>query len=519
MNENIKVSIAGIAFTFEPDAYEVMRLYLDKLEAGYKHNPDGREIVADIEGRIAELILSEQESNTVVVKKTVDSIVAQLGFPDDMDTSEPTQSDRLTKRFYRNPDGAKLGGVCSGLGTYFNIDPVWLRVILFLPIVLVPLFGILDVDGDVVGFIAALFGCFILLYLILWICIPMARTPRQKLEMKGERITAASIHDSFSQDASAVSPSSENHQRSASVWANIMYTLGQILLFCIKAFLFVIALAFACGAVGLLVALVALLMGGTIFTDLFGQSFLPFDLPGAPVAYIVLVILAVLLFVVIVGYLLIKLIFNLPNRRKFLISISAIWVIILVFVAAMTVRYVFFFKTDSFEDCFEHLGDRIENVVDNFVDTFEGEFRNAVAITVDQKSDDKLLEAVRRGETFTVSDSVNGVKWVYKWQRTDGKSEFVVEKSDSVGNSTHSFAVPKSAMLEAIREAIRDNGHSLIILRDNQGNIITDDTDNQYLIEEPADTTQTALERFQQKVEEQTGASGLTIEPLDTIVL
>ena len=32
------------------------------------------------------------------------------------------------KKLYRNTKDAKLGGVCSGLGEYFNIDPVILRL-------------------------------------------------------------------------------------------------------------------------------------------------------------------------------------------------------------------------------------------------------------------------------------------------------------------------------------------------------------------------------------------------------
>ena len=58
----------------------------------------------------------------------------------------------MTKRLYRNHTGAMLGGVCSGLGTYLNIDPVWVR-----------LFFVLLVVTSGVG---------LLLYLILWIVVP-----------------------------------------------------------------------------------------------------------------------------------------------------------------------------------------------------------------------------------------------------------------------------------------------------------------------------------------------------------
>lgn len=54
------------------------------------------------------------------------------------------------KRLFRNTSDAKLGGVCSGLGDYFNIDPVIIRLA----------FLLLIFAG---GFIA---------YLIAWIIVP-----------------------------------------------------------------------------------------------------------------------------------------------------------------------------------------------------------------------------------------------------------------------------------------------------------------------------------------------------------
>src|SRR5699024_3301344 len=146
MKEVVKVSISGIAFSFDADAYKVMKDYLDKLEAGYAKKPDGREIIADIEARIAELILNEQESDSVVGRGLAESVIAQLGFPDDLETDEEPAAEKLPKRLYRNPDGAVLGGVCSGLGAYFNIDPVWIRLAFFLP-VLLAILPIYDTSG------------------------------------------------------------------------------------------------------------------------------------------------------------------------------------------------------------------------------------------------------------------------------------------------------------------------------------------------------------------------------------
>ena len=54
------------------------------------------------------------------------------------------------KRLYRNTEESKIGGVCAGLGDYFNVDPVILRLA----------FLLLIFAG---GFIA---------YLIAWIIVP-----------------------------------------------------------------------------------------------------------------------------------------------------------------------------------------------------------------------------------------------------------------------------------------------------------------------------------------------------------
>ena len=79
MNEIKKCSIAGISFTLEKDAYEALQTYIKSLNDTYKNNPDGEEIIADIEARIAELILSTQPAEGIVAKPLIDNIIKQLG--------------------------------------------------------------------------------------------------------------------------------------------------------------------------------------------------------------------------------------------------------------------------------------------------------------------------------------------------------------------------------------------------------------------------------------------------------
>lgn len=117
--------------------------------------------------------------------------------------------------------------------------------------------------GDASAFFGSMFIMFVVLYIILWIAIPMARTPRQKLEMQGEKVTASSIRQTFAGDASAMPPSPKR-QRSASVWADIVYGLGRILLFLLKAVVFFIALGVGIAAIGCFVAIIAVLFSAEL---------------------------------------------------------------------------------------------------------------------------------------------------------------------------------------------------------------------------------------------------------------
>lgn len=79
MNNIKKCSISGVAFSFDEEAYKTLEAYLESLRESYGETADGREIVADIEARIAELILSTQEGDRVVQKPLIDNIIAQMG--------------------------------------------------------------------------------------------------------------------------------------------------------------------------------------------------------------------------------------------------------------------------------------------------------------------------------------------------------------------------------------------------------------------------------------------------------
>ena len=272
MNHTINVSIAGVAFVLDSEGYELLKDYLVRIEVAYKDDPDGAEILSDIEARVSELILNRQSSDMIVSPELIREIIGQLGWPDGVTAQGPAggaeipengADNAISRRLYRNPDGAKLGGVCNGLATYFRVDPTLVRLLFCSPLLILVVISVIPVVNALCGFFGTLIGVSFLLYLILWFAIPKARTPRQRLEMTGERITASSIRRNISADLNDARPSPRN-ERTASVFSELLYVTGRVLLFCIKAFLLLIGAVLGLVVLGLVVGLVTMLIGRRI---------------------------------------------------------------------------------------------------------------------------------------------------------------------------------------------------------------------------------------------------------------
>src|SRR5690606_21693150 len=178
MNKTISINIGGQFFHIEEDAFTQLDHYINAIKLSIAE--EGRdEIIDDIENRIAELFQQRiTQPHGVIRKAEVEEIISIMGQPEDYiiddnantnaySTANETnsQESKRVRKLYRDPDSKILGGVCSGIGHYFNIDPVWMRILF---IVLVFFYG--------VSF---------LIYPILCIIIPKAVTPSQILEMKG----------------------------------------------------------------------------------------------------------------------------------------------------------------------------------------------------------------------------------------------------------------------------------------------------------------------------------------------
>ena len=180
MKEIEKVSIGGYAFTLEKDASVAVEQYLKDLEAHYLSQPGGKEIMEGIEERMAELLLERCGRNGVASMADIQGVIGILGRPerieaDDPEPEQPREAPR--KKLYRDLENKKIGGVCAGLGNYFNFDVVAIRII-FCVITLALLFGgARDGAWSLLGFVA---------YGVLWLAMPAARTAQERWAMKGD---------------------------------------------------------------------------------------------------------------------------------------------------------------------------------------------------------------------------------------------------------------------------------------------------------------------------------------------
>ena len=186
MKQIEKVSIGGYVFTLETEAATETERYLKEM-ASYYSNP---EITDGIEERMAELLRERTPEGGVVGKSTILSIIDILGRPERIAQDEPETGapDRPAKKLYRDMENAKLAGVCSGLAAYFKIDPAILRVA-FTVLALLGFFSL----GDKATF--AWIGSMTIpaIYCIMWICMPAARTARQRWELRGDDGSAESV--------------------------------------------------------------------------------------------------------------------------------------------------------------------------------------------------------------------------------------------------------------------------------------------------------------------------------------
>ena len=110
----------------------------------------------------------------------------------------------MKKRIYRPTEGKIIGGVCAGLGEYFDIDPTWIRILF-----------VLTIFAQGVG---------LLTYLVAWIIIPR--------QVSGSPSQPSAVGDTAPSAAIApASPESVPQRGPSFLPGVILIALGLIFLF------------------------------------------------------------------------------------------------------------------------------------------------------------------------------------------------------------------------------------------------------------------------------------------------
>ena len=268
MKKTFTINISGSIFHIDEDAFEKLQRYLQMLNRHFGPAIEGQEILQDIEARIAELLIDRTGNKVeVVTDAMVDEVISRMGRAEDfMEPSDHQPSDGpgaetgfypgdqpIRRRLYRDGENCVLGGVCSGLGAYFNIDMVILRVIF------------------VLAFFLGL-GSSLLIYIILWIVVPKAKTTAQRLEMKGKEATISNIEKSIKEEVREVGESYNKFMNSPDYdrGTSRMDRFGDVVGSTLRVVLRVLVLLFGAG---LMIAAIFGLIG-FIATMVMGHSFL-----------------------------------------------------------------------------------------------------------------------------------------------------------------------------------------------------------------------------------------------------
>lgn len=190
MNKTISTNVGGFVFNIEEGAYETLHAYLKAIRRSLSSEEGIDEIMQDVELRIAEIFrdILKRDHKEVINDADVKEIISIMGEPEVYSNEEQGsqhssgqqthREDKSEKQFYRDTDDRVLGGVCGGISAYFGWDPLFLRILF-----VVMFFG---------------FGSGLLLYIVLWIIIPEAKTTTEKLRMRGKKVDVETIKQRFS---------------------------------------------------------------------------------------------------------------------------------------------------------------------------------------------------------------------------------------------------------------------------------------------------------------------------------
>ena len=449
MKKTLNINLAGYPFTIDEDAYNLLKDYLDTIRYAFETNDDTAELAADIESRVAEILIENEAGGIrIISREEISRVIERIGKPsefieieDTVDTPHETENDntketvvikeeKITpppynpqypysrnpfarKKIFRDPENSMLGGVCSGLANYLHIDVTIVRLITVL-----------------LFFLSA--STVAIAYIILWIVVPEARTPLQRMQMMGEDPTVENIGRTVTENYQK-NENQGNSSESKGGFTGFLSKVFSIFVKCLIILGLLIAvpliIALAAGLIGCVIA--AFVIGVAIIGGISGPNYGMFDstMEGELVLYILLAVIGGIITVGIPLWLFIRKIWKKKDvnsdpayRRALLI----IWICGIALVSVFTVKAVK--KThqlDKWNIDFEKLQE-LNNIDENDIESIQ---INTDGVTIEttrgkyKVSKGKVKEEMKEEATVSETEII---------EETSNVEKAIPERSDSI---------------------------------------------------------------------------------------
>lgn len=300
MKKTLNINLAGYPFIIDEDAYNLLKDYLDTIRYAFETSEDTGELATDIEGRIAEILIEKENGMTrIVTLEEISKVIERIGKPSEfIEVNETIVSDAYKKanndyeeikeeilspppyepkwisknpfarkKLFRDPQGAMIGGVCAGFAQYIHIDVTIIRLLTIL-----------------LFFLSA--STVAIVYIILWIVVPEARTPLQRMQMQGEDPTVENIGKTVTDN---YSDGSNQDISSKSGLSKVFSILMKCLIILGLTIAIPLLIALGVGLLGCIIA--AFVIGLQIVANNAEGSFFDSVLEGQLVFYILLAVI------------------------------------------------------------------------------------------------------------------------------------------------------------------------------------------------------------------------------------
>lgn len=356
MKKIVNVNVGGVPFTFDEDAYQLLEQYLNTLHAIY-HDED-EDIVADIEARIAELLLQNVAEGRIVTLSDVQREIAVIGDPKDFDDEEaemeveetvtvdtrnetarvtetvevgstPPQfhqtAPQLEHKLYRDPRNKMIAGVCSGIAAYNHMSVNTVRILTVAAAFLTMIFPLGAALS--IWIVPIVYACF-------WIAVPEAQTPLQFMQLYGETGSMADVAKAVNNQYTNSPAYSQYSESPAGFWN----TVARIIIAIVKGFFaFCVIVIGVPVLIGIIIVALVLIFAGiawicasisqnemsTWFPELADMIQ---NLPGG-YGWVLTAVIAALGALLIPSWFLIRSVFHLENRFPLTRTSRIVWLV------------------------------------------------------------------------------------------------------------------------------------------------------------------------------------------------